>query len=433
MWNRPNETMDREALRSLQLERLQKTIHRVYQNVASYREKMQQKGLLPGDVKSLEDLRHLPFTIKDDLRDNYPFGLFAAPMGDIVRIHASSGTTGKPTVVGYTQNDINYWSECVARSLGCAGGERGDVVQIAYGYGLFTGGLGLHYGAEHMGATVVPVSGGNTQRQIMLMQDFGATILACTPSYAILMGETMREMGIDRSALKIRAGIFGAEPWTEQMRQRLEELWGIVALDIYGLSEIMGPGVAMECMEAKNGLHIWEDHFLPEIIDPDTEEVLPDGQMGELVITTITKEGLPIVRYKTHDITCIIPEPCVCGRTHRRIQRMRGRTDDMLIIRGVNVFPSQVETVLMNVRGVASHYQLVVDRINNLDTLEVQVELMPELMGDRVSEIEGLQRELAHRIASALGVNATVRLVEPKTIQRSEGKSKRIIDNRKLY
>ena len=433
MYNPTYEMMERDQLRGVQLERLQSAVKRVYQAVPFYRGKMQEAGISPDDIRSLDDLQKLPYTLKTDLRDNYPFGLFAVPMEEIVRVHASSGTTGKPTVVGYTQRDIDMWAECCARSLCAAGETRGGVIQVAYGYGLFTGGLGMHYGAEKLGATVIPMSGGNTARQLMLMEDFGATTICCTPSYALMLGETLKEKGVPMENIKLRTGVFGAEPWTEEMRTSIENLFGINAMDVYGLSETMGPGVAMECLEGRHGLHIWEDHFIPEIIDPETGRVLPDGETGELAITTITKEGLPTIRYRTRDLTHIIAEPCVCGRTHRRIARLRGRTDDMLIIRGVNVFPTQVESVLANFEGVAPHYMLVVDRINNLDTLEVQVEMVPELVSDEVRVVEDLGRRLRSRIESSLGISVTLTLVGPKTIQRSEGKAKRITDKRKLY
>ncbi len=430
-WNRAAETMPRGELETLQLARLKTTVQRVYQSVPFYRDAMQKMGVSPADVKALSDLSLLPFTQKTDLRDNYPFGLFAAPQEDIVRIHASSGTTGKPTVVGYTARDIDNWSEVCARSLACAGTTRKSVAQVAYGYGLFTGGLGAHYGAERIGASVIPISGGNTQRQIMLMQDFGTTVLCCTPSYALLIGETIREMGLDLSKFALRYGVFGAEPWTEGMRGQIEELLHIQALDIYGLSEITGPGVAMEC-PCKNGLHVWEDHFIPEIINPDTGAPLPDGEKGELTFTTILKEGIPLLRYRTHDIARILPEPCACGRTHRRISKLMGRTDDMLIIRGVNVFPSQVEEVLVGVEGALPHYLLVVDRVNNTDSLEVQVEVSQESFSDEVRKMEALEKLITSRLASALGLSARVRLVSPHTIERSEGKAKRILDKRKL-
>lgn len=432
-WNRPIETMEREALLRLQLERLQETVQRVYQHVPMYRERMQQAGVAPEDIQTLDDIRRLPFTQKTDLRDNYPYGLLAVPQEQIVRVHASSGTTGKPIVAGYTSHDVQVWSEVVARCLGCAHVGPEDTVQVSYGYGLFTGGLGLHYGVERMGAKVVPTSAGNTQRQLMLMEDLGSTAIACTPSYALMLGEMLRDEGVDRSRLKLKTGIFGAEPWTEAMRDEIQQLLGVRALDIYGLTETIGPGVAMECMEAQHGLHVWEDHFMIEILNPETDEPVPDGEMGELCITTVTKEGMPTIRYRTHDLTCIIPEPCACGRTHRRIMRLRGRTDDMLIIRGVNVFPSQVESAIVGIPGIAPRYMLVVDRQNNLDTLEVQVELSPELVSDEVRAIEQLQRQVARSIEQTLGLSVILRLMEPGSIERSEGKSKRIIDKRKLF
>lgn len=430
-WDREHETMPRERLSALQLERLQLTVERVYRNVPFYREKLKEAGVKPSSVRSLEDLRRLPFTTKQDLRDNYPFGLFAVSMSEVVRVHASSGTTGKPTVVGYTKNDINTWAELIARALVIAGGNKFDILQNAYGYGLFTGGLGLHYGAERLGAAVVPVSGGNTARQLMLMQDFGTTILACTPSYALYLAEEGQKMGLDFKRMPLKAGIFGAEPWSERMRRQLEEKLDLVALDIYGLSEIMGPGVAMEC-PAKEGMHIFEDHFIPEIIDPETGEVLPPGEEGELVITTITKEAFPLLRYRTRDITRFNPEPCPCGRTHRRIRRITGRTDDMLIIRGVNVFPSQVESVLLEFGEAAPHYLLVVDRKSNLDRLEVWVEVSGRFFSDQVRHLEELESRLRERIESVLGISAAIRLVEPNTIPRSEGKAKRIVDRREI-
>ncbi len=432
VWNRPIELMQRADLEALQLERLQHTVRRVYQHVPVYRERMQARGISPEDIRSIADLRMLPFTQKTDLRDNYPYGLFAAPQEEIVRIHASSGTTGKPIVAGYTAHDVQVWSEVVARCLGCAGLTRKDTVQVSYGYGLFTGGLGLHYGVEKIGAKVVPTSAGNTKRQLMLMEDLGTTAIACTPSYALMLAEGLRDENFDMGRLALRIGIFGAEPWTEGMRDEIQRLLGIKALDIYGLTETIGPGVAMECLEAQSGLHMWEDHFMFEIIDPDTEEPLPDGEVGELVITTISKEGMPTLRYRTHDLTSVIPEPCPCGRTHRRIRRLRGRTDDMLIIRGVNVFPSQVEAAILGIEGIAPRYLLVVDRINNMDVLEVQVELSPELVSDEVRKLEQLGRDVTRAIEQVLGVSVKVRLMNPGSIQRSEGKSQRTIDKRQL-
>jgi phenylacetate-CoA ligase len=430
-FNEEFETLPRPALEALQLKRLQQTLERVYANVPFYKESFDKAGIKPGDIKTLADLQRLPFTTKQDMRDSYPYNLFAAPMEEIVRIHASSGTTGKPTVVGYTSRDIGNWSDLMARSFVAVGAHRGDIIHNAYGYGLFTGGLGAHYGAERLGASVIPISGGNTKRQIMIMQDFGSTVLTCTPSYSLFMAEEAKTEGIDFKKLKLRIGIFGAEPWSEAMRQEIEAKLNLDAIDIYGLSEIMGPGVAIECIEAKNGLHIWEDHFLPEIIDPESGEVLPAGEIGELVITTITKEGIPLIRYRTRDITRLSYEPCICGRTHARLARMSGRSDDMLIIRGVNVFPSQIESILVRVEGVEPHYLLIVDREENLDTLEVQVEVGEELFSDEIKVLQSLSKRIEKEIKENLGVTSRVKLVEPKTIQRSEGKAKRVIDNRK--
>lgn len=432
IYNVEFETLPREALEAIQLRRLQATLERVYAVVPFYRSKFQEAGITPADVQTLEDLQRVPFTSKQDLRDNYPFGLFAVPMDNVVRIHASSGTTGKPTVVGYTARDIQTWSELMARALAAGGAARGDIIHNAYGYGLFTGGLGIHYGAERLGASVIPISGGNTKRQIMIMKDFGPTILTCTPSYALYLAEVAIEMGIGFGDLKFKSGLFGAEPWSERMREEIERKLHLDAVDIYGLSEVMGPGVAVECVEAKRGLHVFEDHFIPEIIDPETGHVLPYGAMGELVFTSISKEAFPVIRYRTRDITSLSPEPCVCGRTHLRMNRVSGRTDDMLIIRGVNVFPSQIESVLMEVEGVEPHYQLVVDREENLDVLTVLVELGERTFSDEVKQLQNLERKIAKNIKEYLGVSAKVKLVEAKTIERSEGKAKRVIDNRKI-
>ncbi|ACX51338.1 Phenylacetate--CoA ligase [Ammonifex degensii KC4] len=431
MWNPKAECLSREELEELKLERLKSTVRHAYENVPFYRRKFQEAGIKPEDIRSLEDIRHLPFTTKEDLRENYPFGLFAVPLKEIVRIHASSGTTGKPTVVGYTREDIEVWSEVMARTLGMANASSEDVVQIAYGYGLFTGGLGVHYGAEKIGCTVIPTSGGNTKRQIMLMRDFGTTILCCTPSYACYLAEVMAELGVSPRELKLRAGLFGAEPWSEGMRREIESNLGIEALDIYGLSEIIGPGVAAECL-CKEGLHIWEDHFLPEVIDPATGEPLPPGEEGELVFTTLTKRGFPVIRYRTRDISFLLPEPCACGRTHIRMGRVKGRTDDMLIIRGVNVFPSQIEEVLLSLGYTEPHYLLVVDRERRLDVLEVWVEVSEDIFRDEVRGLEELEEKIRREIEAVLGIAVKVRLVEPKTIQRSEGKAKRIVDRRDL-
>jgi phenylacetate-CoA ligase len=431
MFNEEFETLPRQALEALQLKRLKAMVERVYSSVPFYRQTLEAAGVKPGQINSLADIQRLPFTYKQDMRDSYPYGLFAVQMDDIVRIHASSGTTGKPTVVGYTQKDIDTWSELMARSFVAAGVHKGDIIHNSYGYGLFTGGLGAHYGAERLGASVIPMSGGNTKKQIMIMKDFGSTVLTCTPSYSLYMAEAAREEGIDFRQLKLRVGIFGAEPWSDAMRGEIEAKLNLSAIDIYGLSEIMGPGVAIECQEAKQGLHIWEDHFIPEIIAPESGEVLPAGAKGELVITTITKEGIPLLRYRTRDITSITYEPCVCGRTHARISRMSGRSDDMLIIRGVNVFPSQIESILMGIEGVEPHYLLIVDRKDNLDVLEVQVEVDEPLFSDEVKHLQNLSHSIEKEIKDLLGVTCKVRLVEPRTITRSEGKAKRVIDNRK--
>jgi len=432
IWDEEFETLPREALEALQLKRLAATLERVCATVPFYKKKFGDAGLKPADVKSLKDLNRLPFTTKLDLRDNYPFGLFAVPLEQVVRIHASSGTTGKQTVVGYTRRDINTWAELMARSLMASGAQKSDIIHNAYGYGLFTGGLGVHYGAEKLGASVIPISGGNSKRQIIIMQDFGSTVLTCTPSYALFLAETAEEMGVDIKKLKLRVGIFGAEPWSEKMRDEIERKLGIQAIDIYGLSEVIGPGVSIECLEAKKGLHIFEDHFIPEIINPQTGETLPYGQKGELVFTTITKEAFPLVRYRTRDISVLYPEPCPCGRTHVRMERVSGRSDDMLIIRGVNVFPSQIESVLMNVEGVEPHYLLIVDRQGNLDTLEVRVEVNDKVFSDEVKNLQTIGRKIEKEIKDLLGVNADVKLVEPKSIQRSEGKAQRVVDKRKI-
>jgi phenylacetate-CoA ligase len=426
------ETLPREALAAIQLKRLKATLERVYATVPFYKNKFDEAGVTPSDIRSLSDLHRIPFTTKQDLRENYPYGMFAVPMANVVRIHASSGTTGSPTVVGYTARDIGTWAECMARALSAGGAGRRDIIHNAYGYGLFTGGLGVHYGAEKLGASVIPVSGGNTKRQIVIMKDFGPTILTATPSYTLHLAEVAKEMGISFKDLKFKFGIFGAEPWSEHMRAELEETMNIKAVDIYGLSEVMGPGVAIECHEAQKGLHIFEDHFIPEIIDPATGEVLPYGETGELVFTSITKEAFPVIRYRTRDITSLSTEPCICGRTHIRMKRVSGRSDDMLIIRGVNVFPSQIESVLMKTEQVEPHYQLVVDRVDNLDTLTVKVEVSGALFSDEIKILQSLEAKLSHDIKEYLGVSARVKLVEPKSIARSEGKAVRVIDNRKI-
>jgi phenylacetate-CoA ligase len=426
------ETMPREALEAIQLKRLQATLARVYANVPFYRQQFQAAGVAPDQIKSLDDLKRIPFTTKQDLRDNYPFNMFAVPMDNVVRIHASSGTTGQPTVVGYTARDVGTWSLLMARSLTAGGAGRGDIIHNAYGYGLFTGGLGVHYGAERLGASVIPVSGGNTKRQIMIMKDFGPTILTATPSYTLYLAEVAEAMGVSFDSLAFKFGIFGAEPWSERMRAEIEHKLNLTAVDIYGLSEVMGPGVAIECHEAKKGLHVFEDHFIPEIVDPATLAPLPYGATGELVFTSLTKEAFPVVRYRTRDITSLNPEPCVCGRTHVRMARVTGRSDDMLIIRGVNVFPSQIESVLMETEGVAPHYQLEVDREGNLDVLTVKVEVNERSFSDEVKGLQFLERRISKNIKEMLGVSARVKLVEPKAIARSEGKAVRVVDNRRI-
>ncbi|MEN6315205.1 MAG: phenylacetate--CoA ligase [Clostridiaceae bacterium] len=430
-WNQSRECMSREEMNRLQSERLVKTVERVYFNVPHYREKMQKIGLEPGDIKGVEDLSKLPFTTKQDLRDTYPYGMFAVPLSEVIRIHASSGTTGRKTVVGYTRKDIETWSEVIARTLTSAGADKNSIIQVAYGYGLFTGGLGAHYGAERIGASVIPTSSGNTKVQLQIMRDFGTTVLACTPSYALYMAEELEEAGVKKSELKLKSGVFGAEPWSAKMRDQIEQKLGILAIDIYGLSEVIGPGVSSEC-PCKCGLHIQEDHFVPEIINPDTEEVLPAGSKGELVFTTITKEGLPLLRYRTHDISSLNYDKCDCGRTLVRMNKVTGRTDDMLIIRGVNVFPSQIESVLLEMGETAPHYMLIVDRVDNLDTMEIWVEMTQAMFSDEVKHIEDLERKIKKEVENTLGLSAKVKLVEPKTIERSEGKAKRVIDKRKL-
>jgi len=421
--------MSRDEMREVQGQRLIDTVERVYHNVPFYRKKMQELGLEPGDITSIDDIVKLPFTTKQDLRDNYPFDLFAVPKSEIVRVHASSGTTGKPTVVGYSRRDIATFSEVVARSLYCAGVSKEDTMQIAYGYGLFTGGLGLHYGAEKVGSTVVPISGGNTKKQIQLLQDFQSSVIACTPSYALYLAETIEEMNIPLDSLNLKVGIFGAEPWTEEMRKQIETSLNIKAVDIYGLSEIIGPGVANEC-SAQAGLHIWEDHFIPEIINPDTLDPSELDEVGELVFTTVTKEALPLLRYRTRDLTTLNYEECACGRTSVRMNKCTGRSDDMLIIRGVNVFPSQVESILLEIGETKPHYQLIVSKDGSLDTLEVWVEVDDHYFSDEIGKLSSLTKRIKHAVESTLGVSVGIKLVEPKTIARSEGKAVRVIDNR---
>jgi phenylacetate-CoA ligase len=427
MFERAAETMPRSELKALQLARLKTTLERAYNKIPHYKKKFDAANVKPGDLKSLADLARFPFTVKTDLRDNYPFGMFAVPQDQLLRLHASSGTTGKPTVVGYTKGDLNLWADLMARCLASMGARPGDIVQNAYGYGLFTGGLGAHYGAERLGCTVVPMSGGGTERQVTLMQDFGATVLCATPSYALNIAEVADGMGIDIRKLPLHTGIFGAEPWTDAMRRDIEGRLGIKAIDIYGLSEIMGPGVACECRMVQNGLHGWEDHFLFEVVDPDTMQPKPMGEAGELVITTLTKEALPMIRYRTRDITRLSDEPCACGRTHVRILRVTGRNDDMLIIRGVNVYPSQVEAVLVGFPGLAPHYQIVLTREGALDAMTVEVELAPGFDGDRRRKAD----EVTHHIKSLIGVTCKVGLKSPGEVPRSQGKAVRVVDQRK--
>jgi len=430
-WEPGRECMDRDELKQLQLEQLQATLSRVYMNVPFYHRKFNELGIDPDEVRSLGDLRKLPFTTKNDLRDNYPYGLFAVPLREVVRIHASSGTTGMSTVVGYTKNDIKTWSNLVARVLTAGGVTKDDVVQIAFGYSLFTGGFGLHYGAERIGASVIPISSGNTARQIKIMQDFKTTALVCTPSYALLIAETIQEMGIMSNSLSLKYGLFGAEPWSEKMRQEIQNKLRIIATDNYGLSEVMGPGVAGECLE-RSGLHINEDHFYVEIVDPETLEPVQPGEVGELVITTLSKEAFPVIRFRTRDLTRLIPEPCPCGRKTIRMSRIIARTDDMLIIRGVNVFPSQIENVLMSMEGTEPHYQIVVDRKGALDDVTVLVEVSESTFFDEMKKQNELIEAIKKRLDSELSISVNVKLVEKKTLERSEGKAKRVIDNRKL-
>jgi phenylacetate-CoA ligase len=428
VWNKIEE-ISTDELQTIQLERLQKLVKYVYENIPHYKIKFDEKKVAPEDIKSLEDISLLPFTAKEDLRQNYPFEMFAVPMEKVARVHASSGTTGKPTVVGYTKNDINTWAETMARTLGCGNVTDKDIIQNAYGYGLFTGGLGVHYGAEKMGTTVIPISGGNTQRQLMIMEDFQSTVITCTPSYSCFLGEAIKE--IDSSKIKLRVGFLGAEPWSDSMRKEIENALNIDALDIYGLSEVIGPGVSSECL-AKDGLHICCDHFYPEIINPETGEPLPEGELGELVFTTLTKECSPYIRYRTRDICSLNYQKCECGRTHYRMSRVAGRSDDMLIIRGVNIFPSQIESVLVSIDDVEPHYHIVVDRVNKLDCLEVQVEVNERIFSDEIKQLENLSTKIKHDIESMLGISVKLKLVEPKTLQRFEGKAKRVTDNRKL-
>ena len=431
IFNPQYETISHEELKKLQLRRLQDTVMRVYYRVPFYRRKMDELGVTPDHIKILDDIRRLPLTTKADIRDNYPFGLFAVPHNEIVRIHASSGTTGKPTVVGYTKADLDTWSELIARIVTAAGVTNEDTVQIAFGYGLFTGGFGLHYGCEKVGASVIPASAGNTERQLLLMQDFKTTALVCTPTYSLHMAEVGEDNGIDFTRLPLRWGLFGGEPWTDTMRKQIERRLHITATDNYGLSEVIGPGVSGECLE-QNGLHIAEDHFISEIADPESFESLQEGDEGEILFTSLTKEAIPVIRYRTRDITHFIPGKCPCGRTLKRMARVTGRNDDMLIIRGVNVFPSQIESVLLEIDGTEPHYQLIVDRKGNLDTLEVRIEVSPGIFTDEMKKMKTLQEHITARVQSILGIGAKVTLVEPKTIERSMGKARRVIDKRKM-
>ena len=431
IWNETIECMDRDEMRKLQSIRLRRVVEHVYHNSPFYRKKMQEMGLEPGDIQSVDDIVKLPFTVKQDLRDNYPFGLMAVPMSEIVRLHASSGTTGKPIVVGYTRKDLGIWDEVVARCLTAYGFTKNDSVQVSFGYGLFTGGLGLHGGVENIGGTVIPMSSGNIQKQIQLMHDFGAKGLACTPSYALYLAETVRNSGIPIEEFQLRIGAFGAEPWTENMRKELEDKLRIKAYDIYGLTEICGPGVGGECV-CQNGTHLWEDHFYPEIIDPVTLQPVEPGQEGELVLTTLTKEGMPMIRYRPRDLTHRIYEKCDCGRTAIRMGRILGRSDDMLIIRGVNVFPSQVESVILELPEFEAHYLIVVDRVNNTDTFQIQVEVRPEYYTDEMNKMLALKKKITDRIQSVVGLQPDIRIVEPRSIERSMGKGRHVIDKRKL-
>ena len=432
IFNEEFETLPREALEALQLKRLQQVAERVYHTVGFYKRAFDEAGVYPDDIKRLDDIKKLPFTTKQDLRDNYPFGLFSVPMSNIVRLHASSGTTGKATVVGYTRRDIETWSRLMARSFVAAGLTKNDIIHNAYGYGLFTGGLGAHYGAEMLGASVIPMSGGNTKRQLMILQDFGPTAICCTPSYVLYLAEQGEEMGIDMKSLKLRVGILGAEPWSERMRDEIEDRLGIKALNIYGLSEVIGPGVSMECVEGRNGLHVFEDHFIVETINPETGETVPNGEEGELVFTALTKEAFPLIRYRTGDMSRLMKEPCRCGRTLARMARISGRSDDMLIIRGVNVFPSQIENILLGIEGLEPHYELIVDRDGKLDTLEIRVEVSETSFSDEVRTLQKLERRISKDVKDYLGVSAAVKLVEPKSLQRFEGKAQRVIDKRKI-
>ncbi len=430
-WEEYVETLPREAIQKIQTQRLKKVLNYVYENVKFYRKKFDETGVHPSAFRTLEDIKKFPFTTKDDLRQAYPYDMFAVPLKKIVRIHASSGTTGQVTVVGYTKNDIEVWSNLMARTLAACGVTEDDVVQNAYGYGLFTGGLGFHYGAEKIGATVIPMSGGNTKRQVRVMKDFGTTVLTCTPSYSLYIAEVAEEEGIDIKELKLRIGIFGAEPWSEQMRQEIESKLGLRAHDIYGLSEVIGPGVSVEC-EERNGLHIFEDHFFVELINPETGEYVSEGEVGELVITTLTKEGIPVIRYRTKDLITLNYEPCPCGRHFVRMSKVLGRSDDMLIIRGVNVFPSQIEEILMQIEGTEPHYVIIIDREEHLDIVEIQVEVNEKIFSDEIKRLSEIERKIKEEIQSNLGISVRVKLVEPRSLERFEGKARRVIDRRKI-
>ncbi len=430
IWNREAETMPLQEVRALQLKKLQTTVAYCYENVGHYKKKFDEIGLKPSHIKTLKDLALVPFTVKDDLRENYPFNFFARPMKDVVRVHASSGTTGKPTVVGYTKNDIEMWAECCARMICAAGVDSGDIAQISFGYSLFTGAFGLHYGMERIGATVIPISSGNTERQLNIMQDFSTTALVCTPSYAMYMAETAEKMGLDPKKLPLKFGLFGGEGSTDEMRRLIEQKFDIQATENYGLSEVIGPGFSGECLE-KQGMHIASDHFISEIIDPDTGEVLPEGEVGEMVITSLSKEAMPVLRYRTKDITSLIVAPCKCGRTSERMTKIQGRTDDMLIIRGVNVFPTQIEGVLLSQQGIGPNYEIIVTRENYLDRIEVKVELIDEKVLNRYADLTNLQKRIAKDLHTVLAIDAKITLVAPETLKRFEGKAKRVTDLRK--
>ncbi len=432
IFNEEFETLPREALEALQLKRLKQVAGRVYHTVGFYKTAFDEAGIIPDDIKTLDDLKRLPFTTKENLRENYPFGLFTVPMSNIVRLHASSGITGKPTVVGYTRRDIEIWSRLMARSLVAAGLTSNDIIHNAYGYGLFTGGLGIHYGAEMLGSSVIPMSGGSTKKQIMILQDFGPTAICSTPSYALYLAGRGEEMGVDMRSLRLRVGILGAEPWSEKMREEIEDKLGIRALDMYGLSEVIGPGVAMECAVGRDGMHVFEDHFIVETINPETGETVPYGEEGELVFTSLTKEAFPLIRYRTGDISRLMKEPCRCGRTYMRIARISGRSDDMLIIRGVNVFPSEIESVFQGIEGLGPHYELIVDRENNLDTLEIRVEMSEDVFSDEIRILQKTEQRITKDIKDYLGVIAKVKLVGTGSLERSEGTMQRVVDNRKV-